>query len=306
MDIEERLQRLEDFIGNIDRIRLYANSLQEVLDRYIQPLYIEQGTDNIMLINDYLGDLENIPHNVIFKIRTSHDLVITEGAEAIIRFERGTEFKEYPLRKISDKLLVALESDNYTDGSVYDVYINSQDIAIITSNDVGIRALSEVTALSTALNEAVTSLNNTINTNYTTLDGKINSTATTAQEYTDRKAEEAKGNTDSINNFLSGISKDGDNYTFKGNVVAASIEAPSLKVTSTVDLAGVSGFLLPSGTTISDPSSNLGLANKQWAETYVKNYVDTHFEEYHFTGTIDAPTALSAKPNGAFYYKLEQ
>ena len=38
--LEARVARLEDFIGNIDEIRVYANSLQEVIDKYLAPLYI--------------------------------------------------------------------------------------------------------------------------------------------------------------------------------------------------------------------------------------------------------------------------
>lgn len=304
MNIEERLERLETFIGNIDQIRLYANSLQEVIDRYLAPLYIEMGTDKTMLINDYLGDLENIPHNVIFKIRASHDLILNEEEQALIRFQRGTDFKEYTLRKLVNGSLVPLESANYTAGEVYDIYLNSQNVAVITANDTGVRALSEVAALAETLNQEVASLTTTINNNYNTLDTKITTTANNATAYTDSKT---KTNTDAItaiNAFLSGITKDGNNYTFRGNIVAPYIETPSLRTTGTVNMSGTTGFVLPSGTTIADPSANLGLANRQWVNTAIVNAINDYHANKHIVNTVDANTALDGKENGTFYYKL--
>lgn len=306
MNIEERLERLESFIGNIDQIKLYANSLQEVIDRYLAPLYIEMGTDKTMLINDYLGDLENIPHNVIFKIRASHDLALAEEEHALIRFQRGEAYKEYTLRKLVDGSLVPLESANYTSGEVYDVYINSQDVAIITANDTGVRALSEISALSAELDSKVAELNTLITNNCSTLDNKITATATEAKEYTDNKSGTNKNSIDSINAFLSGITKDGNNYTFRGNIVAPYIETPSLRTTRTVNMSGTTGFALPSGTTIADPSANLGLANRQWVLNQISNKINDYHADYHYTGTAAAATAMANKPNGSFYYKLSQ
>lgn len=306
MNIEERLERLESFIGNIDQIRLYANSLQEVIDRYLAPLYIEMGTDKTMLINDYLGDLENIPHNVIFKIRASHNLALTDGEHALIRFQRGEAYKEYTLRKLVDGSLVPLESANYTSGEVYDVYINSQDVAVITANDTGVRALSEISALSAELDSKVTELNTLITNNYSTLDNKITVTATEAKEYTDNKSNTNKNSIDSINTFLSGITKSGNNYTFRGNIVAPYIETPSLRTTRTVNMSGTTGFALPSGTTIADPSANLGLANKQWVDTNIRNYVDNYFTSRHYASTESASAVSSRLSNGSFYYKLSR
>lgn len=304
MNIEERLERLESFIGNIDQIRLYANSLQEVIDKYLAPLYIELGSGHTMLINDYLGDLENIPHNVIFKIRTSHDLDMGEEDQAIIRFQRGTNFKEYTLRKMVSGSLVPLESSNYTAGEVYDVYINSQNIAIITANDTGVRALSELASLSESLNSRIDALTTTVNTNNTTLNNKINTNANTAKTYTDTKTAANKTLIDELDAFLSGITKSGNNYTFKGKIVAAYIETPSLRTTKTVNMSGTLGFVLPSGTTIADPSANLGLANRQWVNARITAEINNYHAGKHITGTSDANTALSGKENGSFYYKL--
>ena len=304
MDIEARLERLESFIGNIDQIKLYANSLQEVIDRYLAPLYIEMGSDKTMLINDYLGDLNNIPHNVIFKIRSSHNLTLNEGEDAVIKFQRGTDFTEYTMKKLVSGSLVSLESSNYTAGEVYDIYINSQDIAVITANDTGVRALSEVAALTTALDTAVNNLTNTINSNYNTLDTKIDTNAASARAYTDTKHSENSTAIGAINTLLSGITKVNNGYRFSGNIYSNGVESESIWVTRTVNLSGASGFVLPSGTTIADPSSNLGLSNRQWVTSYVNTYVADYFSRMHFTGTSAAETAMAGKPNGSFYYKL--
>ena len=306
MNIEERLERLESFIGNIDQIRLYANSLQEVIDKYLAPLYIELGSGHTMLINDYLGDLENIPHNVIFKIKTSHDLDMGEEDQAIIRFQRGTKFKEYTLRKMVSGSLVPLESSNYTAGEVYDVYINSQNVAIITANDTGVRALSELASLSVSLNSRIDALTNTVNTNNTTLNNKINTNANTAKTYTDTKTAANKTLIDELEAFLSGITKDGNNYTFRGNIVAAYIETPSLRTTRTVNMSGTSGFVLPSGTTIADPSANLGLANRQWVNSRISTEVSNYFTSHHYASTEEASAVSSRLANGSFYYKLSR
>ena len=305
-NIEERLARLEAFIGNIDQIKLYANSLQEVIDKYLAPLYIEQGSDKIMLINDYLGDLDNIPHNVIFKIRSSHNLTVEEGDHAIIKFQRGENSKEYTLRKLIDGALVPLESGNYSSGEVYDVYINSQDVAVITANDTGVRALDEIAAVKISLNDAVAALNNTITTNCNNLDQKIDTKHTEANEYTDTKFAENKNRIDGHDTFLSGMTKEGNNYTFKGNIIAQYIETPSLRTTKTVNMSGTTGFTLPSGTTIADPSANLGLTNRQWVNTAIANAINNYHANKHIVNTVDASTALSGKENGTFYYKLSQ
>ena len=47
MTIEERLARLENFMGDIDRITsLYANTVQEICDKYLNLLYIESYDPN--------------------------------------------------------------------------------------------------------------------------------------------------------------------------------------------------------------------------------------------------------------------
>lgn len=150
MSLIQRVERLEEFIGDIDQVKLYGNSLQEIVDKYMAPLYIESGTANVILINDYLGELSNIPRNVIFKIRASHTLDMTDVTDALLQFSRpGESTTEFQLKKYHDGLLVPLETSNYSAGIVYDVYINSQDIAIITSNDAATIALAEIEILKT-------------------------------------------------------------------------------------------------------------------------------------------------------------
>ena len=55
MTIEERLTRLENFMGDIDRITsLYANTVQDICDKYLNLLYIESydpNNKNVLILN---------------------------------------------------------------------------------------------------------------------------------------------------------------------------------------------------------------------------------------------------------------
>lgn len=305
-DLDARVTRLENFIGNIDQIRLYANSLQEVIDKYLSPLYIESGSGKVMLVDGYLGDLNNIPHNVMFKIRASHDLVMQpEDEQAIIRFKRGEDYVDYTLRKMQDNHLVRLDSGSYISGYAYDIYINSQDVAIIDSNDTGLEALTELNAYKTTTNERLDGIDTTISDNYNTVEADITSALNTAKAYTDTKNSSMDTRVSNLETFLSPITKSGNNYTFPGNVtVVGTMQSAGLRTTSTVNFSGVSGFQLPNGSTISDPSANLGIANKQWVNTQITNAINDYHANMHLVGTAAASTALSGKPNGTFYYKL--
>lgn len=306
--LEARVERLEDFIGNIDQIRLYANSLQEVIDKYLAPLYIESGSGKTMLIDGYLGDLEHIPHNIIFKIRASHDLVMQESDEqALIRFKRGEDYVEYTLRKIVDNVLTRLDSSNYIAGEVYDIYIDSQDVAIITASDTGVRALSEVAALAQSTSDAITRLEGQITTNYNTLDARITTTSSGDRTYTDTKVNASNTRISALEAFISPITKSDNNYTFPGNVtVGGTMQTTTLRATNTINFSGASGFVLPSGTTIADPSSNLAVANRQWVTNRIETRLTEFYNAHHYVGTTAASTAMSGKENGSFYYKLSQ
>ena len=302
---EERLERLEDFIGNIDQIRLYANSLQEVIDKYLAPLYIESGSDNVMLVDGYLGDLSNIPHNIIFKIRASHDLVMRPtDQQAILRFKRDNVTQDYTLRKMENGALVRLDSSNYIAGEVYDIYINSQDVAIITASDTGVRALSEIAALEVTVNNNYNTLDTKIDNNYSTLNTKIDNKFDEAKTYADTQDTPIKNRVTALETKTSAFTKSGNNYTFSGNITTSgTVQAATLRATTTVNFSGVSGFQLPNGCTISDPSANLGIANKQWVTTTVNNAIDAFYARKHVTGTA-TPTSSSIEKN-AYYYKLE-
>ena len=139
-----------------------------------------------------------------------------------------------------------------------------------------------------------------------TLNNTITTTHNEAIENTNTKYNENKNSIAGINTFLSGITKSGNNYSFKGNIYAPYIETPSLRTTNTVNMSGTSGFVLPSGTTIADPSSNLALANRQWVNARIADEINNYHAGKHITGTADANSALNGRPNGTFYYKLSQ
>jgi hypothetical protein len=315
-NLEARVERLERFIGNIDQIQAYANSLQQVIDRYLSPLYIETNNphgSHVLYINDYLGDLNDIPHNIVFKIRASHDLVMPSDVtqDAILRFYRpgtGGNPTEFPLRKMVNGSLVRLNDGNYVNGKIYDVYINSQDVAIITSSEAGQVALDELNSYKATNNQRVSNLEGTVSSNYTTLDNKIDNTSRADKDYTDGKVDAQKTRVDALETKTSAFTKSGNNYTFNGNIVAENgkIRTKRLEVTETVVLTGVAGFVLPSGTTIADPSANLGIANKQWVNTRIKNEIDNYHANFHYVGTSSAESAMQGKENGSFYYKLSQ
>lgn len=157
MTIEERLTRLENFMGDIDRITsLYANTVQEICDKYLNLLYIEEpdtNHKNVLVINGFLGeiDIDKLPRNVIFNVRASHNFAFEGDVEASkIKFARDGKSVEIPLKKYSDEHqdnLEFLQPDDYIAGIVYNIYINSQGIAVIASNDTGVMALQEVTQL---------------------------------------------------------------------------------------------------------------------------------------------------------------
>lgn len=304
--LEARVERLENFIGNIDQIRLYANSLQEVIDNYLAPLYIESGATNVMLVDGYLGDLDNIPHNVIFKIRASHNLEMVQGEQAKLVFKRADETQEYTLRKNDDGTLVPLANNNYLNGETYDIYINSQDVAILTASDIGARAMARVEALENQEAADVLALSGTITDNYNTLSSSITSSLNAAKTYTDTNVGATNTRVGTLENKTAGMSRTGTALTIIDSVNVTDLSVANLTTTNSVTMTGTQGFVLPSGTTIADPNAALGLANKQWVETYVGNSISDYHANFHYVGTADAETAMAGKDNGSFYYKLSQ
>jgi hypothetical protein len=91
--IEERLTQLENYIGDMKQLKFYANSLQEALDRYVSPLYIEKTDNegNSLYIDSYLGRPNEIPPYSMIKVRASHTLNVQEnnpGTKIIFKREK--------------------------------------------------------------------------------------------------------------------------------------------------------------------------------------------------------------------------
>ena len=53
-------------------------------------------------------------------------------------------------------------------------------------------------------------------------------------------------------------------------------------------------------------SANLGLANKQWVDTNIRNYVNDYFTSHHYASTESASAVSGRLENGSFYYKLSK
>lgn len=177
MTLEERVAQLETFIGDMGTIQsVYANSLKEVCDKYLSILYIEEydlSNKNILNVNGYLGNLNSVsdlPHNIVINIRASHSLELAEGEVSKIKFKRDSQYIELALKKYdrdNPGNLIYLEEGDYTAGIIYNIYINSQNIAIICSNDSGVAALSECSILSnsiSAIEDSITALETSITT----------------------------------------------------------------------------------------------------------------------------------------------
>ena len=163
-----RVERLENFIGDMDRIMsVYANSLQEICDKYLNLLYIEEPQEhnkNILVVDGFLADLDNLPINTVFNIRASHNFAFQDDDESSkIRLKRDDDWVDLPLKKYDIEHpgnLIFLQPDDYINGSLYSVYINSQNIAVITSNDAGAVALQEINETNRSLQQLREDINN--------------------------------------------------------------------------------------------------------------------------------------------------
>jgi hypothetical protein len=166
--LTSRVERLENFIGDMDRIMsVYANSLQEICDKYLNLLYIEEPQEhnkNILVVDGFLADLDNLPINTVFNIRASHNFAFQDDDESSkIRLKRGDSWVDLPLKKYDIENpgnLIFLQPDDYINGSLYSVYINSQNIAVITSNDAGAVALQEINETNRSLQQLREDINN--------------------------------------------------------------------------------------------------------------------------------------------------
>ena len=247
MTIEERLARLENFMGDIDRITsLYANSVQEICDKYLNLLYIEDydpNNKNILVLNGFLSeiDIDKLPKNVVFNVRASHNFVFEgDDTSSKIRFKRDNEYIDLPLKKYDIQNpgnLMFLQPNDYLQGTIYNIYINSQNIAISTSNDSGVAALQEVTQLT----EAVEELN--------------------------RKFEEL-GASQSV-----------------ANITAASATIDTLTVSEGLTL--VNGINLPVGTTCSTPTAGNQPANMLYVDDKIQAEINKYHKTFHVFSTED-------------------
>lgn len=247
MTIEERLARLENFMGDIDRITsLYANSVQEICDKYLNLLYIEDydpNNKNILVLNGFLSeiDIDKLPKNVVFNVRASHNFAFEgDDTSSKIRFKRDNEYIDLPLKKYDIQNpgnLMFLQPNDYLQGTIYNIYINSQNIAIITSNDSGVAALQEVTKLT----EDVEELN--------------------------RKFEEL-GASQSV-----------------ANITAASATIDTLTISEALTL--VNGISLPVGTTCSTPTADNQPANKSYVDDKIQAEINNYHQTFHVFSTED-------------------
>ena len=178
--LEERVERLETFMGDIDKITsVYANSIQEICDKYLNLLYIEEADENHvnhLTVKGFLSKILDesdpqhivnvVPRNVVFHIRASHNYAYDpaggEGSRSsMLHVERQeseshTVYAEFPLKKLIDGNTAWLSPGDFKAGIMYDVYINSQGEAIISVTDVATLA-SIVSELQTAVSALSTS-----------------------------------------------------------------------------------------------------------------------------------------------------
>lgn len=265
-DIEARVKQLENYIGDIKQLKFYANSLQETLDRYVSPLYIEKTDNegNNIYIDSYLGRPNEIPPYSMIKVRASHTLQVPENNPGTkIIFKRGEDVAEYPLMKMAsdDNLFKELEDGDFVNGNVYEIYFNAQNIAIISSSNAGVTALN----IAQTLNKTVENLKETID--------KL------------------------------GITDTG--MTVSGKITATDIVTDSVKVNNTMNIETVKDLVLPAGTTTPQrASTDQGIVNKEYMAAYVDDAMLNFFGEKHLVGTQEASIAMDSRENNSFYFKI--
>ena len=264
MTLEERVERLENFTGDIDKIvSVYANSIQQICDKYLNLLYIEAphtGSDNVLLLDGFLSEIttiEALPKNVMFNVRPSHNFAYQGSTTASkLKLKRGSSYIEIPLKKYDVENpgnLKFLEPNDYMRGLLYGIYIDSQGIAIISSNDSAAVALQEVTQLSTAVDE---------------LTKRIDA-MTSAQTVSDLDATIAN--------------------------IATLTVSQALNITNPVQL--------PTGSMCSTPNGNTHIANKGYVDSAIATAISNYHNTFHIFGNGDPSTALTSAPEKAIYYK---
>ena len=264
MTLEERVERLENFTGDIDKIvSVYANSIQQICDKYLNLLYIEAphtGSDNVLLIDGFLSEIttiEALPKNVMFNVRPSHNFAYQGSTTASkLKLKRGSSYIEIPLKKYDVENpgnLKFLDPDDYMMGLLYGIYIDSQGIAIISSNDSAAVALQEVTQLSTAVDE---------------LTKRIDA-MTSAQTVSDLDATVAN--------------------------IATLTVSQALSITNPVQL--------PTGSRCSTPVGDSEIANKVYVDNTIDAKIIAYHNDFHIFGNGDPEAALFTAKERAIYYK---
>lgn len=263
MTIEERLTRLENFMGDIDRITsLYANTVQEICDKYLNLLYIEEydeNNKNILILDGFLAeiDIDKLPKNVIFNVRPSHNFAYQEDVTASkIRFKRENQYIDLPLKKYDVENpgnLIFLEPDDYLQGTIYNIYINSQNIAIISSNDSGVVALQEVAQLG-------------------------NEIAAINKKFAELGASQSVA-----------------------DITAANATIDNLTVSQALYLTN--SIVIPTGSTCSTPTANNHPATMGWVLDTIKAEINTYHRTYHVFGQSDPDPAQLVEGAIYYKYK---
>jgi hypothetical protein len=266
MTLEQRVERLENFMGDIDKITsVYANSVQQICDKYLNLLYIEtydSSHPERLTIDGFLSEVTSIaslPHNVCFNIRPSHNFAYGSGSggtSSKIRFKRGNTYIDLPLKKYDVEnpgVLKFLEPGDYLMGALYGVYIDSQNVAIISSNDAATVALQEVQQIGDALDA---------------LSATVSALATTQTV---------------------------------GSIAVTNGTIARLTVSQTLTLTNA--FSLPTGSTCSNPTSNTHVANKQYVDSQITAAINSYHTNYHKFTTGDPNVVLSSAPEKAICFK---
>ena len=268
MTLEERVERLEGFIGDMDRITsLYANSLQQICDKYLSLLYIEEPLNNhkeILVVSGFLGPLPraDVPRNVVFTVKASHTFEQASDPSEYpskIRLKRGETYTDFHLKKYDTEnpgTTKDLEDGDYIQGYLYDVYINSQGDAIIASNDAATEALSTVTELSAVVT--------------------------------------------SLQTIVSSIANP------QGGIEASAATIANLNVTTGLTLTNP--ITLPQGSLCSTPNAgdnSTKIASTAFVNTAITAALNEYHSKYHIIDTVEPEVALSPNsvPDKAIYYR---
>ena len=278
--LEQRVAKLETFMGNIDKITsVYANTIEEICNRWLNILYIEDSSQtaewrehpNNVYIEGFLTALDSVsdvPHNTIFFIRPSHNITVQDysdpNEDTKIVFTRENKTLAIGLRKPDPNNrdnLIKLNTGDLLKGHTYLIYINSQNLAVVSTSDEGVQALE--------------------------IAGQLQTAVTGIQE-----AIQGMAASQSIT-----------------NLEATSASIGTLNISVALNLANASSITLPTGSTITgDPTLGSHITNKNYVDTKIWSEIMRYHSTYHLFGVASAQEALSPEtvPEGAIYYKYPE